>query len=322
MRVLLWHVHGSWTTAFVQGNEEYFLPATPDRGPDGRGRAATWDWPSNVHDVAVPEMRNLNFDVVVLQRPHEVDLLHAWTGRRAGIDVPALYVEHNSPFANPTSQLHPLASRRDIPIVHVTHFNATYWDNGDAPVHVIEHGIIDPGYRWSGELASSAITINEPARRHRVTGSDLVRRFTEVAPVDLFGIDARTFHDRYPEQVGKVRAIGNLPQEQLHDEMARRAVYVHTSRWTSLGLSLLEAMHLGMPIVALAATEATRAVPVDGGVVSTKVDELVEAVRFFLADRDAGARAGAAARRAALSRYSLGRFLDDWHMLWKKEGWI
>ncbi|HEX3213832.1 MAG TPA: hypothetical protein VH016_14780, partial [Actinomycetota bacterium] len=45
VRVLLWHVHGSWTTAFVQGRHEYLLPVTPDRGPDGLGRARTWSWP-------------------------------------------------------------------------------------------------------------------------------------------------------------------------------------------------------------------------------------------------------------------------------------
>jgi hypothetical protein len=39
MRVLLWHVHGSWTTAFVQGPHTYLLPLMPGRGPGGRGRA-------------------------------------------------------------------------------------------------------------------------------------------------------------------------------------------------------------------------------------------------------------------------------------------
>ena len=48
MRILLWHVHGSWTTAFVQGPHRYIVPVVPDRGPDGRGRAQTWDWPSSV----------------------------------------------------------------------------------------------------------------------------------------------------------------------------------------------------------------------------------------------------------------------------------
>ena len=51
--------------------------------------------------------------------------------------------------------------------------------------------------------------------------------------------------------------------------MARRRVYLHPIRWTSLGLSLLEAMHLGMPVVALATTEVPEAVPPEAGVVST-----------------------------------------------------
>ena len=45
--------------------------------------------------------------------------------------------------------------------------------------------------------------------------------------------------------------IEDLPQDELHAELARRRVYLHPIRWTSLGLSLLEAMHLGMPVVAL-----------------------------------------------------------------------
>ena len=48
MKVLIWHVHGSWTTAFVQGRHDYLVPVTPDRGPDGLGRARTWDWPAAV----------------------------------------------------------------------------------------------------------------------------------------------------------------------------------------------------------------------------------------------------------------------------------
>ena len=51
MRVLIWHVHGSWTTAFVQGRHTYLLPLMPGRGPDGRGRARTWAWPTAAVEV-------------------------------------------------------------------------------------------------------------------------------------------------------------------------------------------------------------------------------------------------------------------------------
>jgi hypothetical protein len=47
MRILLWHVHGSWTTTLVQGAHEHLVPVLPGRPADGRGRARTWDWPGS-----------------------------------------------------------------------------------------------------------------------------------------------------------------------------------------------------------------------------------------------------------------------------------
>jgi glycosyltransferase involved in cell wall biosynthesis len=90
---------------------------------------------------------------------------------------------------------------------------------------------------------------------------------------------------------------------------------VHPVRWTSLGLSLLEAMHLGMPVVALATTEAVEAVPPDAGVLSTRPERLWDAVQTYLHDEDAARLAGKAARAAALERYGLDRFLADWDVL-------
>jgi glycosyltransferase involved in cell wall biosynthesis len=109
-----------------------------------------------------------------------------------------------------------------------------------------------------------------------------------------------------------VTAVEDLPQARLHAELARRRVYLHPIRWTSLGLSLLEAMQLGMPVVALGTTEVAEAVAPGAGVVSTNVDVLVEALRAYVDDPVRAARDGAAARAAALERYGLERFLADW----------
>jgi glycosyltransferase involved in cell wall biosynthesis len=100
--------------------------------------------------------------------------------------------------------------------------------------------------------------------------------------------------------------------------MARRRVYLHPIRWTSLGLSLIEAMHLGMPVVALATTEAPEAVPAGAGVISTRVDALAAAARGFLAEPERARETGRAARRAALERYGLARFLADWNDVLKE----
>src|SRR4051794_36763813 len=136
MRILLWHVHGSWTTAFVQGSHEYVVPVVPDRGPDGVGRARTWDWPVSVTELSPAELRRTDFDVVILQRPSEIGLVRDWLGRLAGTDLPAIYLEHNTPDESACLQRHVVADRRDIPIAHVTHFNELFWDNGSAPTTV------------------------------------------------------------------------------------------------------------------------------------------------------------------------------------------
>jgi glycosyltransferase involved in cell wall biosynthesis len=303
VRILHWHVHGAWTTAFVHGDHDYLIPVEPDRGPDGRGRAQTYTWPDRAIELSREEARDTDVDVVVLQRPHELEgLAEDWLGgRRPGRDVPVVYVEHNAPQGRIADMRHPAADRDDVTLVHVTHFNALFWDAGSTPTRVIEHGIVDPGHRYDGRLERAAVVINEARRRARVTGTDLLDRLGTAMPIDLFGMDA--------ESLG---GIADVPQDRLHDELALRRAYLHPIRWTSLGLSLIEAMHLGMPVVALATTEATEAVVPGTGVASTRLDVLEDALRTYAADPALARSHGDAARRHALQRYGLARFLADW----------
>jgi Glycosyl transferases group 1 len=312
MRILMWHVHGSWTTSFVQGDHEYLLPLTPGRDSDGLGRARTWNWPRSAVEVPYQDLRDTDFDLVLLQRPHELELAERWTGRRPGRDVPAVYVEHNTPGGGVPYTRHPLADQTQIPLVHVTHFNRLFWDCGDAPTDVIEHGIVDPGHLYSGDWARAAVVVNDPVRRGRAVGTDLLTGLSRTAALDVFGMNVHALNDALDIPGDRLWTFEDLPQDRLHRELARRRVYVHTSRWTSLGLSLLEAMHLGMPVVALATTEAVAAVPPEAGVVTTRLEELAAAVWRFVHDPSEAQVVGAAARRAALSRYGLGRFLADW----------
>jgi glycosyltransferase involved in cell wall biosynthesis len=98
----------------------------------------------------------------------------------------------------------------------------------------------------------------------------------------------------------------------MHAELARRRVYLHTARWTSLGLSLIEAMMLGMPVVVVGTTEAPERVPPAAGVVSADLRRLRRGLAELVGDPDAAAAAGRAAREAALARFGVERFLRDW----------
>jgi hypothetical protein len=313
VRVLSWPTHGSYASAFFQGAHEYLVPWSPEGGPFASGRGGYDDfWPASVVEAPVDSLREQPVDVVVLQRPEELDVAERWLGRRPGRDVAALYLEHNAPRGDVTDMVHPLADRTDIPIVHVTHFNAAFWDTGRAPVTVVEHGVIDPGYRYTGEIPHLGVTINEPARRRRVTGADLLPRFAAAGHVDLFGIAGDLLGPAIGMGPDALTWVGDIPMTRMQPILAQRRVYLHPNRWTSLGLSLLEAMHLGMPVVAFASTEALRAVPPEVGVLSTDVDELVAGAARLLRDPEEARRRGRAARAVVLERYGLPRFLDAW----------
>jgi len=258
-----------------------------------------------VVEVPVADLREQEIDLVLLQRPHEVALTERWTGRRPGAGVPAVYLEHNTPlhgFPDVPDTRHPLADQDEIEVVHVTGFNDLFWDCGSARTRVVDHGVVDPGQQWTGELPHAAVVVIDPVRRGRSVGADLLEPLAHDVPVDVFGMRVEALpgllaSDGWPRTAGLV-AHEDFPQDTMHRELARRAVYLHTARWTSLGLSLVEAMHLGMPVVALATTEASVAVPPEAGILTTRRDELA-----------------AAARRHALEHFSLTAFLAAWELV-------
>jgi glycosyltransferase involved in cell wall biosynthesis len=180
---------------------------------------------------------------------------------------------------------------------------------------VIEHGIPDPGNRYTGDLERGAVVVNEPLRRARVAGADLLPHFAAHVPLDVYGMKVDSLDGQPWFDPSRIGVYEDLPQERLHTEMARRRVYVHLFRWTSLGLSLVEAMFLGMPIVALATTETPDVVPPDAGFVSNRLDALRDGLRLLCAEPELAHQMGKAARAAAHERHGLERFLGDWDRL-------
>ncbi|WHT15934.1 glycosyltransferase [Crossiella sp. CA-258035] len=310
MRVLVWHVHGGWLNSFVRGEHDYLIPRLPVGGEWGLGLAGR-DWP-RATEVPVEELVNTEVDVVVLQRAEEIELVHRWLGRTPGKDLPAIYVEHNTPPMAVREARHPLADHPELLLAHVTHFNDLVWDCGTTPTVVIEHGVPDPGHRYTGELPHAGVVVNEPIRRGRVAGTDLLPRFAAAAPLDVFGMGLDGLGEHLGLGPDRLTACGDLTTADLHTQLARRRVYLHPYRWTSLGLAMLEAMHLGMPVLALAVTEAPRAVPPTAGVLSTRVEDLVEALHTLTADPALARELGAGAREHVLAHHGLTAFVDHW----------
>ena len=68
MRVLMWHVPGSWATSFVHGPQTTLVPVVPGRGPDGRGRPDTFTRPDRAAGVAPERLRDADVDAGTASR--------------------------------------------------------------------------------------------------------------------------------------------------------------------------------------------------------------------------------------------------------------
>jgi glycosyltransferase involved in cell wall biosynthesis len=294
--------------SFVAGRHRYVIPINANQDAYGRGLCGR-NWP-RAQEIPSGRLRDEHIDLVVLQRPDELELATRWLGRRPGVDVPAVYVEHNAPRPFAVDSVHPFAGRDDIPLIHVTDFNRLMWNNGAAPTRVITHGIADPGQLYTGEIPAVATMINEPCRRWRTVGADLLAELGSHTPIDVWGIDTEALNAHGGSS--QVRGKGDVPAPRLLHQVARRRVYLHTARWTSLGMSLVEAMYLGMPVVAVASTMAPLVVPAEAGVVSADIRTLAYALEGFVTDFSAATAAGKAARDFARAHFALERFLAEW----------
>lgn len=307
MRVLLWYAHGSYVNALVRGGHQYLVCAADPSG--GGPPVPTSPWPDSVTVVAAADLRANPPDVVVIQRLEEIDLCRDQLGFEPGRDRPAIFCEHNVPRHDIPSAGHPLADRDNWLIVHVTGVNALLWDCGRTPTTVVGHGIPDPGARYVGDLDRAAFVVNEPVRRNRLVGTDLIPLVAPHVGVDVFGIDGDLLIAAQPE--ADLRWGGNLSQQELWNAVAHDRVYLHLNRWTSLGLSLIESMLMAMPVAVLAMTEAA-SLPQEIGVVSSDPQRLRRRVEELIKDPDEARQCGLLARAVALERFGLAAFLRGW----------
>lgn len=302
LKILTWLTHGSYMYYLSQVPHDFHLMMQAGRPPGYGGRTGTLHWGDNVFDQPADTARHGEFDCILFQDDHQFfDDQHRWLSpsQRA---LPKIYIEHDPPRQHPTDTPHPVDTP-DVLLVHVTPFNALMWDNGRTPVRVIEHGVVDPGPLWHGELARGITVINHLERRGRRLGADVFARAREQLPIDLLGMDS--------EALG---GLGELPLHAIPSLCASYRFFFHPVRYTSLGLGLIEAMMLGMPIVGLATTEMPNVIENGiSGYIDTDPGRLVDRMRELLRHHRVAAQLGARARERALERYAIGRFVQDWN---------
>lgn len=308
LNILMWHIHGSYLNALARVDQNWYLPIKPGFG-EGYGGRGKYDLPPFVRDIPSERVRDLDLDLVIFQTPKNYlsDQYELLSPRQLRT-VRRIYLEHNVPRPHAVDTRHTVDDP-NVLLVHVTHYNRLMWDNGRTPTVVVEHSVaIDPEARYTGRLERGVTVVNGMQKRPRVAGYDLFVQARERVPLDAMGMET--------EQFG---GFGDIPYAVLHRRMADYRFLFSPMRYTSLPLAVIEAMTVGLPIVALATTELPSVIK-DGeaGYLSCELDDLVERMRFLLANPDEARRLGENARQLALERFGFERFARDWNAAFER----
>ena len=301
-RILTWHVHGSYLYYLAHAPHDFFLPVLSG-GPHGyAGRTDGYPWPDNLHEVAAEDVRRRPFDCILFQSRahylHDQYTLLSDEQRR----LPRIYLEHDPPREHPTDTRH-VVDDPNMLLVHVTAFNDLMWDSGRTPTRVIEHGVVAPeGVRYTGELERGIVVINDLRARGRRLGADIFEQARTEIPLDLVGLRS--------DELGP---LGPVHHTDLPAFEARYRFFFNPIRYTSLGLAVIEAMMIGLPIVGLATTEMVTVIENGvSGYLDLVPRKLIDPMRALLADRSLAEKLGEGARRYARERFDIRRFAGDW----------
>jgi|SRR5690606_7988796 len=306
LRIFTWHVHGSYLYYLAQGNYDIYIPVNEKKTSGYVGRGETFPFGANVIEVNAEDVKNLDFDLILFQDDdnyfiHQFEILSQ--SQRL---LPKIYLEHDPPWGHPTNTRHPVQDP-EILIVHVTHFNRLMWDNGNAKTAVIEHGVLMPPISYSGTLNRGIVVINNLPDRGRLLGFDIFQEVKKHIPLDLVGMGTEKY------------GIGEVLHSDLPAFISQYRFFFNPIRYTSLGLAVLEAMMLGIPVVGMATTELAVVIQNESnGFIHTDIEYLIGKMKLLLDNPELGKEIGGEGKKTAQERFNVQRFTDDWETLFKK----
>lgn len=303
LNILIWHIHGSYLNALARIEHNWYLPVKPARPEGYGGRGPTFDLPEYMREVPAERVRDLHLDLVICQTPKNYfeDRLELLSDEQRRL--PVIYLEHNTPKPGAVDTRHPIDDP-EVLLVHVTHYNRLMWDNGRTPTTVIEHSVaLDPAIHYRGSRESGITIANGMQKRPRIAGYDIFLQVRQQVPLEVVGMQTEEFG-----------GLGDVPYRDLHRLVADYRFLFSPMRYTSLPLAVIEAMTIGMPVVALATTELPTVISHgETGFVSCNIAELIEDMSFLLSSREEAFRLGKNARAVARERFGLDRFIRDWN---------
>jgi len=302
-RIFTWNIHGSYLYYLSLGDYLIYVPYDEMRTDRYNGRGHTFPFGNNVIEIPVQEVKNIKFDLLLFQCDENYFIDQQEILSEEQRSLPKIYIEHDPPWDHPTDAVHPVQDPM-VTVVHVTHYNRLMWKTGIPDTRVISHGVTVPNVSYQGTLKKGIVVINNLPSRGRMLGFDLFQQVRQHIPLDLVGMGSENF------------GIGEVLHPQLSAFISQYRFFFNPIRYTSLGLSVCEAMMLGMPVVGLATTELSTVIKNEvSGFVHTDIDYLIDKMQLLLDVPSVAFDIGYSASHTAKELFNIARFTRQWQEL-------
>lgn len=306
-RIFTWNVHGSYLYYLSLGDYIVYVPYDENQSNRFAGRGTTYPFGENVIEIPVREIKNIEFDIILFQDDENYFIDQYEILSEEQRSLPSIYLEHDPPQENPTDTIHPIRDPH-ITVVHVTHYNRLMWQTIVPDIRVITHGVMEGTARYTGHLQKGIVVVNNLPSRGRRLGFDIFEEVRKVIPLDLVGMGSEDY------------GIGEILHPQLPEFLSQYRFFFNPIRYTSLGLSICEAMMIGIPVVGFATTELSTVIRnKHSGYIHTDLHYLIDKMQLLLDIPAVAHDISHNSRIVAKDLFNITRFTEDWKQLFTEK---
>lgn len=225
------------------------------------------------------------------------------------LHLPIIRQEHTDTLDWPNEKIDALKAMQGDVNVFITKNSRQRWHFSEEEAIVIEHGLDTSQFKPDKAVERQTVVMcvaNDWIGRGHILGYDIFQKVTQDLPVKIFGDTPGLSHS-------------TASVSDLIKEYQSTGVFLNTSRYSPIPMSVLEAMACGCAVVSTDTCEIPNIIKTGyNGFCAKNAEELRKYIDLCLNDKDVRHTIGVNARQTILDRFNEDRFIKQWDKLFKK----